>query len=144
MSLDHHPCLAIQATCSVLPHIGRHPTHGQRRSLQRTIVDTQLTQLCLIDQWDGHNLMNNLEFFFKSFSFYLFKSFSFYQMISNCYQNLNFIFILSLVLIFHLSTKCVPSILHNQMALYAFLVMLSRSSQNQTQVPQSLINMFLT
>ena len=64
--------------------------------------------------------MCNLESLFKSFSFYLFKSFSFYQMISNCYQNLNFIFILSLVLIFHLSTKCMSSTHHNQMGLYSF------------------------
>ena len=77
------------------------------------------------------NLVSNLDSFFKSFSFFLFKSFSFYQMISNNLYNLNFIFILSLVLIFNLSTKYVPSTHHNQMALNPLLVMLLDQSKTK-------------
>jgi hypothetical protein len=77
----------------------------------------------LIDPSDGLNLMSNFNSFFKSFSFY--------QMISNCHYNLNLIFILSLVSIFNLSTKYVPSIPHNQMALYSLPVMLLDQSKTK-------------
>ena len=72
----------------------------------------------------GLEMMSNLQNFFKSFYFYFFKSFSFYQKISNYSLNLNFIFVLSLILIFNVSTKCMPSIHLNQMTLYSLLVML--------------------
>ena len=83
-SLDHHFHFSLPSTMLGLPTKGGKSLYqGEVTSLQRTILDTQLKQLCLIDPNDGINLMYNLESFFKSFSFYLFKSFSFYQKIFN-------------------------------------------------------------
>ena len=92
--------LAFQVQRLVYLQKAPSPPRGEVTSLQRTILDTHLNWVCLIDPYDGLNLMSNLESFFKSFYFYLFKSFYFYQMISNYHLNLNFIFILSLILIF--------------------------------------------
>jgi hypothetical protein len=44
----------------------------------RTILDTHLNLLCLIDPNDELNLMYDLDSFFESFTFYLFESFTFY------------------------------------------------------------------
>ena len=103
--------LAFQAPHLVYPLLGRHAPHIGRSDLSPKNHSWHLLELhWLIDSSDGLNMMSNHESFFKSFYFYLFKSFSFYQMISNSYWNLNFIFILSLILIFNLSTKWVHQV----------------------------------
>ena len=117
--------LAFQVPHLVYLHVGGKPLHLGRSDLSpKSYPWYSLKITWLIDPSDGLNLMSNLDFFFKTFSFYLFKSFSFYQMISNHHLNLNFIFNSSLILIFILSTKSVQSTLHNQIALYSYLVML--------------------
>ena len=122
---EHHFHISLPSITLSLPtHRRQAPTLGRSDLSPRIILDTHLKWLDLIDPSDGLNLMSDLDSFFKSFSFYLFKSFSFYQMISNHHLNLNFIFNSSLILIFILSTKSVQSTLHNQIALYSYLVML--------------------
>ena len=122
---DHHFHVSLSSTTlSLSTHRRQAPTLGRSDLSLKNHSWHSLEMFWLIDPSEGLNLMSNLNSFFKSFSFYLFKSISFNQKISNCHQNLNFIFILSLILIFNLSTKCVPSTLHNQMALYSLLIML--------------------
>jgi hypothetical protein len=74
--------LAFQAPLLVYLQKAAHPYTREKWPLSKEPFLT-LEMTWLIDPSDGLNLMNNLQSFFKSFSFYLFKFFSFYQMISN-------------------------------------------------------------
>ena len=107
------------------------PSHSwAARPLSREKWSLQDSFLTLIwnDLFDWSNvglvMMSNLQIFFKSFSFYLFKSFSFYQMISNDYLDLNFISILSLVLIFQFEYQMCAKCTSKPMTLYPLFVML--------------------
>ena len=123
--LDHHFYVSLSSNTLGLPtHRRQAPILGRSDLFPKNHSWYSLEIAWLINPSDGLNLMSNLDSLFKSFSFYLFKSFSFYQMIFNHHLNLNFIFNSSLILIFILSTKSVQITLHNQIALYSYLVML--------------------
>ena len=97
---DHHFHVSLPSTTLGLPtHRWQAPTLGRSDLFQEPFL-ISLEMTWLIDSSDGLNLVSNLDSFFKSFSFFLFKSFCFNQMISNHHMNLNFIIILSLILIF--------------------------------------------
>jgi hypothetical protein len=131
-SSDHHFHISLPSTTLGLPtHRRQAPTLGRSDLSPKNHSWHSLEIAWLIDPSDRLNLCETLN---PSLSYFLSTCLSpfFYQKIFNCQYNLNFIFILSLVLIFNLSTKYAPSTLHNQMALYSFLIMILWSIQNQT------------
>jgi hypothetical protein len=122
---DHHFHISHPSTTLSLPtHRRQAPTQGRTDLSPKNHSWYSLEITWLIDPSDGLNLMSNLEFFFKSFSFYLFKSFF---LLNDLQWSLELKLHLHLELGLDLQFEyqiCVPSTLHNQMALYSLLVML--------------------